>query len=49
MSLNLSKHGAAMQTAWKAVCNPSDPTEWALYGYEGKKKNRAHFIEQKVP
>ena len=36
MSLNLNKYGAEMQKAWKAVCNPNDPTDWALYGYEGK-------------
>ena len=35
MTLNLNKHGAAMQAAWKAVLNPDDPTDWALFGYEG--------------
>ena len=35
MTLNLDKHGAAMQAAWKAVMNPDDPTEWALFGYDG--------------
>ena len=36
MTLNLSKHGAEMQAAWKKVCDAKDPTDWALYGYEGK-------------
>ena len=35
MTLNLNKHGAAMQAAWKAVLNPDDPTDWALFGYDG--------------
>jgi len=35
MTLNLNKHGAAMQAAWKAVLNTDDPTDWALFGYEG--------------
>eukprot|EP00095_Tigriopus_kingsejongensis_P006684 maker-scaffold25_size650667-snap-gene-0.21 protein:Tk06684 transcript:maker-scaffold25_size650667-snap-gene-0.21-mRNA-1 annotation:"drebrin-like protein" len=35
MSLNLNKHGAAMQVAWRAVLSPQDPTDWALFGYEG--------------
>ena len=35
MALNLNKHGAAMQAAWKAVLNPDDPTDWALFGYDG--------------
>ena len=39
MTLNLSKHGAEMQTAWKKVCDAKDPTDWALYGYEGKHSN----------
>jgi hypothetical protein len=33
--LNLNKHGAAMQAAWKAVLDSNDPTDWALFGYEG--------------
>ena len=36
MTLNLSKHGAEMQAAWKKVCDGKDPTDWALYGYEGQ-------------
>ena len=36
MTLNLSKHGAEMQAAWKKVCDAKDPTDWALYGYEGR-------------
>ena len=39
MTLNLSKHGAEMQAAWKKVCDAKDPTDWALYGYEGKSLN----------
>ena len=35
MTLNLDKHGAAMQAAWKEVLNPDDPTDWALFGYDG--------------
>jgi len=35
MTLNLNKHGAEMQAAWKKVCDGNDPTDWALYGYEG--------------
>ena len=35
MTLNLNKHGSAMQAAWRAVLDPSDPTDWALFGYEG--------------
>ena len=35
MTLNLSKHGAAMQKAWKEVLDPDNATNWALYGYEG--------------
>lgn len=35
MGLNLNKHGAAMQKAWKAVLDPNDSTDWALFGYEG--------------
>ena len=35
MTLNLNKHGAAMQAAWKAVLSPDDPTDWALFGYDG--------------
>ena len=35
MSLNLNKHGQAMQKAWKAVLDPNDDTNWALFGYEG--------------
>ena len=39
MTLNLSKHGAEMQAAWKKVCDAKDPTDWALYGYEGRSLN----------
>ena len=35
-SLNLNKHGAAMQEAWKEVRNVKSDTNWALFGYEGK-------------
>ena len=28
-----------MQAAWKKVCDAKDPTDWALYGYEGKSLN----------
>merc|ERR1711963_143432 len=35
MTLNLNKHGAAMQDAWKEVRNEKVDTNWALYGYEG--------------
>ena len=35
MSLNLNKHGQAMQKAWKSVLDPNDDTNWALFGYEG--------------
>ena len=43
MTLNLSKHGAKMQAAWKKVCDAKDPTDWALYGYEGKLLNLLRF------
>ena len=43
MTLNLSKHGAEMQAAWKKVCDAKDPTDWALYGYEGKLLNLLRF------
>ena len=36
MSLNLNKYGASMQEAWKEVSNAKSPTNWALFGYEGK-------------
>ena len=39
MALNLSKHGSEMQRAWKQVCDANESTDWALYGYEGKKNN----------
>ena len=35
MTLNLSKHGAAMQSAWREVLDPDNPVNWALFGYEG--------------
>ncbi len=35
MTLNLNKHGAAMQAEWRRVLDPEDPVNWALYGYEG--------------
>ncbi len=34
-TINLNKHGSAMQAAWKAVLDPNDATDWALFGYEG--------------
>ena len=44
MTLNLSKHGAEMQAAWKKVCDGKDPTDWALYGYEGKFYSQQNII-----
>jgi len=35
-SLNLNKHGSAMQAAWRAVLEPSNATDWALFGYDGQ-------------
>ena len=35
MSLNLNRHGASMQEAWKKVCNEKSDTNWVLFGYEG--------------
>jgi hypothetical protein len=35
MTLNLNKHGVAMQEAWKDVSNLKSDTNWALFGYEG--------------
>lgn len=35
MTLNLNKHGAAMQAAWKEVLDAQNPTNWALFGYDG--------------
>ena len=43
MALNLSKHGSEMQRAWKQVCDANESTDWALYGYEGKKNNVLSF------
>ncbi len=33
--INLNRHGAAMQSAWKSVLDADDATDWALFGYEG--------------
>ena len=35
MSLNLNKHGVAMQEAWKDVTSEKTDINWALFGYEG--------------
>lgn len=35
MTLNLNKHGAVMQAAWKRVMDAHSNTNWALFGYEG--------------
>ena len=43
MALNLSKHGSEMQRAWKQVCDANESTDWALYGYEGKKNTLISF------
>ena len=35
MSLNLNRHGASMQEAWKKVYNEKSDKNWVLFGYEG--------------
>ncbi|XP_029460035.1 drebrin-like protein isoform X2 [Rhinatrema bivittatum] len=35
MAVNLSKNGAALQTAYKDVVDEKSKTDWALYTYEG--------------
>ena len=35
-SVNLQKHGSAMQTALKSVRDPKNSTDWVLFGYDGK-------------
>ncbi|KAM8854153.1 drebrin-like protein B isoform 2-T2 [Synchiropus picturatus] len=35
MSVNLSKNGAALKSAYEEVVNPKSDTNWALFTYEG--------------
>jgi hypothetical protein len=39
-SLNLSKHGAEMQKAWKDVISTDTDTDWALFGYADMQTTR---------
>ncbi|KAL1518024.1 hypothetical protein ABEB36_001710 [Hypothenemus hampei] len=36
MTVDLSKHNAALKNAWKEVLNEKTDTNWALFGYEGQ-------------
>jgi hypothetical protein len=36
MAVNLKKHEAEIQDAWKKVVDDSESYDWALFGYEGK-------------
>ncbi|CAG0920677.1 unnamed protein product [Notodromas monacha] len=35
MALDVDKHKSALIDAWKKVLDEKDPTDWALFGYEG--------------
>ena len=36
MTLNLVKYQAEMLKAWKEVVDDKDPTDWALFTYDGQ-------------
>ncbi len=42
--VNLNRNGAEMQSAWKAVLDDADDTDWALFGYEANTSAQGSYV-----